>query len=465
VVNDLKALMRENVAAPPHDYLDVDALLDAGRRRVRGRRAAVVGGPALLVAGVVAVAAVSWPYGTDRAGAADKPPTPDAPTLGLADAEQAIEGRDYRVLASYTNENLDRDNGQYFDGVTDDGLILFQDGPRMGQPRPRMALMDPATDAKDWLPDLDVGQTQTWPVELGTDRLVLLGAEGGMKVHLVAYVFDRDSRQWSSMTWPSLPAVDQPRAVLGPDDRLYVFVPATQGQPPEGGWPTGRDGAAGDAEVDPEGDRSTGRDGEADDADAEGDTYHLWSASLTDLSDVRDEGLTVGDLTFTDSSMVWTDSTNGDAGMVHVRDLATGEEHSFDPHAGERCNLLSFGASDDRVVMGQYCGTYAGGVRDDRVQILTTDGDQVVTIQDSGIDGALAGSGRTGDVVTVTAYPADRGGTYVYDLGTDRFLRVSDAVSKWGMGGPAPDGEFLWGTPVNEGHGATQWLGQLLADH
>ena len=68
---------------------------------------------------------------------------------------------------------------------------------------------------------------------------------------------------------------------------------------------------------------------------------------------------------------------------------------------GERCNLLAFGATDDRVVMSQYCGTYGGGVRDDRVQILTTDGDQVVTLQDSGIEGALGGSGGTGDIVTV----------------------------------------------------------------
>ncbi len=41
-------------------------------------------------------------------------------------------------------------------------------------------------------------------------------------------------------------------------------------------------------------------------------------------------------------------------------------------------------------MLSQYCGTYDGGVRDDRVQILTTDGDQVVTLQDSGIDGAVA---------------------------------------------------------------------------
>ncbi len=448
MVNDLKALMRENVAAPPPDHLDLGALVGAGRRRVRARRAAALGGPALLVAGVVAVAAISWPNGTDKAGAADKPPAPDAPTLGLSDAEPAVEGRDYDVLASYTNENLDSDNGQYFDGVTDDGLILFRDGPRMDQLHPRFALMDPATREQDWLPDPQIGQTQTWPVELGTNRLVLLGTDdedsSAMETRLVAFVFDRDTRQWSTMRWPSLPAIEFPNADLGPDGRLYVSVSATKGQIPEGGWPTGPDG-------------------EADDADAEGDTYHVWSVSLTDGSDVRDEELTVGDLAFTDTSMVWTDSTNGDAGLVHVRDLSNGEEHFFDPHTGERCNLLNFGATDDRVMLSQYCGTYAGGVRDDRVQILTTDGDQVVTLQDSGIDGAMAGSGGINGVVTVTAYQEDRGGTYVYDLRTDRFVRISDAVSSWALGGPTPDGQFLWDTPVNHRHGATQWLGQLVS--
>lgn len=347
------------------------------------------------------------------------------------------------MLASHTNHNLDRDNGQYFDGVTDDDLILFRDGPRMGHLRPRMALMDPQTGAKDWLPDLRIGQTQIWPVKLGTDRLVLISMqEGGVRAQLVAHVFDRRTRQWTTTAWPGLPRLEQPRAVFGPDDRLYVFVPGTVGQPPKGGWPTGPDG-------------------EADDADAEGDTYHLWSVSLDDSSDVRDERLVVGDLAFTDSSMVWTDSTNGHAGLVHVRDISTGEEHSFDPHTGKRCNLLSFAATDDRVVLGQYCGTYPGGVRDDRVQILTPDGAQVDTLQDSGIEGAMAGSS---DLVTVTAF--DRGarsGTCVYDLETSRFLRLSEAVSNFAMGGPTPHGQLLWSTPVNHRHGATQWLGQVIS--
>ena len=218
-------------------------------------------------------------------------------------------------------------------------------------------------------------------------------------------------------------------------------MPATKGQVPPGGWPTGPDG-------------------EAEDADAEGDTYHLWSVSLTDRGDVRDEGLTVGDMAFTDSSMVWTDATNGHPGLVHVRDLAGGEEHSFDPHVGARCNLLGFGATGDRIVMSEYCGTYDDG-RDDRVQVLDTDGHQVVTIQDGGVEGSLAGTAGRGDVVVLTAYSRDSGGAFVYDLGSDRLLRVSDAVGNFASGGPAPAGQFLWSTPVNHRHGATQWIGQL----
>jgi hypothetical protein len=72
-----------------------------------------------------------------------------------------------------------------------------------------------------------------------------------------------------------------------------------------------------------------------------------------------------------------------------VRDLDTGPQHAFDPRSGEKCNLLSCGATENRIMMGQYCGTYDGGVRDDRVQVLDTDGGQMVTLQGSGIDGAL----------------------------------------------------------------------------
>jgi hypothetical protein len=447
--NDLAELMRSSADDAPPGDVDVASVVATGRRRVRRRRG-LVGATALATAAVVTGAAtLAWTgagSGVDDDRLTANPPRPDAPTIRLSDAEPAVEGRDYEELTSYTNEDLEADNGQYLDGVTDDGLVLFRDGPRADQRYPRFALLDPATGDKDWLPRLDIDQTQTWPVELSSDRLVLAGmgaptSEDGLHVAQLAYVFDRASRTWRTMSWPELPGVELPSGDVGPDGRLYVTTPDTQGAIPEGGWPVGTDG-------------------EAEDADAEGDTFRLWSVSLTDADDVRDEGLVVGDVAFTDDAMVWTDSSNGDAGQVHVRDLATGEETSFDPRTGERCNLLGLGASGDRIVLSQYCGTYADGVRDDRVQILSTDGEQVVTIQDSGAEGWLpAGS----EVVNLTVYGGEHGGTYAYDLAGGRFLRLSEDVSSYGLGGPTGQPrELMWHTPENRGRGATQHLGRLL---
>ncbi len=445
MVNELRALLRDNAATAPHEDDDLSAVLRGGRRRVQRRRITALGGTAAAGLAVVGLGSLVWPgpVDLDVAGV----PSPSAPTLHLADAKDAVRGGDYRVLASYTNDNLQKDNGQYFDGVTDDGLVLFRDGPRIGRRQAQLALLDPATGDKTRLPAPPVpGDGQLWPTELGATRLVFtgLGAAGADPLGgspLFAVVYDRDTDRWRRVAWPELPAVDQPAAAsLAPDGRLYVRVPATSGTPPPGGWPTGPDG-------------------EADDADAAGDTYALWSVSLSDPTDVRDERLTVGSLAFAGDRMVWTDSTNGHSGLVHVRDLATGEERAFDPRSGARCNLLSFGATEDRIVLGQYCGTYDDGVRDDRVQVLGADGAQVVTIQDSDLDGSMPGDSG---LVTVTSHQPGRSGTYVYDLGTGGFLRISTEVSSWALGGPTPQGRFLWDTPANRGRGATQWLGSLV---
>lgn len=431
MVNDLKDMLRANVAAPPSDDLDLHEIVGAGQRRVRSRRRVALGSAALATAAVVAAGAVVLPQDADPAAPVASIPAPDAPTITLADATRAVPGQDYRELASYTNEDLNADNGQYLDGVTDDGLILFRDGPRAGQWFPRFALMDPATGEKDWLPRLEgVGQDQTWPVELTSERLVLLSLENGLRGEMRAHVFDRSAREWTTMTWAGLPSVDFPRAVAGPDDRLYVRVPATEGHSMR-----------------------------SDESDFEGDTFALWSVSLTDPADARDEGLVVGDVAFTDDAMIWTDRT-GDAGMMHVRDLASGEESTVDPQVDDRCNVLGFGASGDRVVLSEYCGTYDEG-RDDRVQVLGLDGEQVVTIQGNGIDGWLPNGS---DVVNVSVHNGDdTSGTYVYDLTDGRFLRVSDGLSSWGLGGPVgTDRQFMWHTPVNKGNGATQHVGVLL---
>jgi hypothetical protein len=444
MVNELRSLLNESSDHAPYAAFDAAAVLRAGRSRTRRRRAAVIGAAGLAAAVVVvgstlALDSFQSPPDLGAAGV----PTPEGTVLRLTDATAATEGRDYRVLSSYTNEDLEADNGQYLEGLTDDGLVLFRDGPRAEQRVARYALMDPETGEKDWLPDPPAHQEQLRPVDLGAGRLLWSTAEydgdgGELRGNLELVTFDRETRSWSTTTWPGLPQIESPAARLGPDDRLYVTVPATQGEPPAGGWP-----------IQPGGD--------AEDADAEGDTFDLWSVSLTDGEDVRDEGLRVGDVTFTDDSMVWTDRTNGDSGMVHVRDLATGAETEFDPRSGERCNLLSFGATDERIVLGQYCGTYEDGVRDDRVQVLSTSGEQVVTIQDSSIDGYLASDGEPGLVVVRATHRASQG-TYIYDLSDDSFVRVTSSVSRWGFGGLTPAGHLLWDTSVNRGRGATQVL-------
>lgn len=431
MVDQLKELLREASARPPQESRDVEALLGAGRRRVRVRRAVTIGGTA-LAAGAITLGSLAWldPAPADLAAAGI--PRPSGPTIDLRGARPAVEGADYRDLTTWTNEDLDSDNGEYFDGVTDDGLVLFREGQSMDRPRARYALMDPATGEKEWLPDMPGADQQAWAVELGEDRLVMMriahqGSDGQATVRLSVY--DRAAGAWTEMRWPGLPAQDDfPVVRVGPDGRAYLTVLTDPGDVPEGGWPMGPDG-------------------EADDADAEGDVRALWSVSLTDPADVRDEQLQVGDFDFEGDRLVWTDTSGGAAGLVHVRDLSTGEETSFDPRLGERCNLLGFDVAGDRIAMSQYCGTYAGGVRDDRVQVVTTDGEQVVTIQDDGVDGGTLVGG--GDHLVVSAYDRSLGGTYLYDLDSGDLLRLSDGTSSWVTGqGPTPGEQFLWNEPA-----------------
>ena len=198
--------------------------------------------------------------------------------------------------------------------------------------------------------------------------------------------------------------------------------------------------------------------GEADDADAEGDTYHLWSVSLSDAQDVRDEGLTFGSLAFTPSSMVWTDSERRAAGRVHVRDLSSGEEHSR-PHAGDRCNLLLLRRDRRPDRHGRVLrhlrprGPRRPGAGPDHRRR------QVTTIQDSGLDGAIAGTGGVNGLVVITAYPPDAGHLASTTWAPTGWIRVSDAIARFAMGGPVPAGQFVWTTPSTAT--APQWLGEV----
>lgn len=430
MVNEVRTLLRQAAEESPHEETDLSTVLAAGRSRVRRRRLAVVGAVAAVATVGTAGVVVLEPGGSDPDRVAEhRVPRPDGPVLRLSDAGRAVAGRDYEQVASHTNRDLNQENGQYFDGVTEDGQIVFRDGPRTNTNQVRIALRDPETGRTDWLPAIP-SQLSPRPVALNEDRLVFaVEEEPGRPFRVLA--FERATRTWSQRTWPTLPVGGGYPTAVAPDGRIYVGVEATTGSVPPGGWPTGPDG-------------------DAEDAGAEGDTYDLWSVSPTDPSDVRDERLRVGSFDLTDTALVWSTATNGTNRRIHVRDLATGAEHDFDPRSGKRCNLLGFSASGDKIVLGQYCGTYDDG-RDDRVQVLTTEGRTVTTIQGSSIDGGLADGDGDGHLVTVRAWQEKEEGTYVYDLDDGRFLRLTDSVSSWALGGPTRVGELLVDVAYGEG--------------
>jgi hypothetical protein len=61
----------------------------------------------------------------------------------------------------------------------------------------------------------------------------------------------------------------------------------------------------------------------------------------------------------------------------------------------------------------------------------------------------------------VTSHEPGGAGTYIYDLDSGRFLRISEDVSSWSTSGPTPEGQLLWNTPENGGRGMSH-LGELI---
>lgn len=420
MVNDLKQLLHDNVTAPPPDHLDLAGVVSRGRSRVRVRRAAVV-------AGTVAAVAVLGAGGAALGGLFDGGPGPashrgqDAPVgpvVKLSESVPAVAGRDYRVVTSWTNENLDRANGQYLDGITDDGRVVLRDGPHGIHNEVRLVLLDQAMKDQDSLPPPP--QSIQSPVELGAERLVYSTARGGL-THPGVAILDRDTHTWRTMSWPGLPDRDYVQMQVGADDRLYVAF--------------------------------------ADPAVGSGlEKFDLWSASLTDRSDVRDEHLVVGEFDLLGDELTWTSTHNAPNDGLHVRDLGTGQETDVDPMSGDRCNQLSLSRTPSYVVMYQYCGTH-DGVRDDRVQVVTPSGDPVVTIQGDGVELGYA----TDRGVVVDTYARKGGGSYLYEFESGRLRRMTDAVSHFGLVSLFPDGSDYvgWHTPETNGHGATQWIGEV----
>jgi hypothetical protein len=416
MVNDLRRLLHDSVTAPPADRMQLADVLDTGKRKVRRRRVAALTGIAAAVVCVIGLAGFvggGMSPRPDDSSVADRSNDPIGRVLWLADAEAAVAGRDYDVLTTQTNEDLDRSRGRYFDGFTDDGLVLVQDGPR-GRKAARFALLDPRTGTRSWLAPAPVSLEQ--PLHLGRYRLLLRAAEvtpdeNGPGV----WSYDRRTRQWRHLEWPVLPGGEYSTAVLGPENRLYVGL-------------------------------ATGSDWE---------TFDLWSVALDDPADVRDEKTEVGDFDIDGTRLVWTDASSRPISKVTVRDLETDDEDSFDPKSGDRCDQLDLQATASRIILTENCGI-RDRIRDDRIQVVEYDGKSVLTVRGDGSDIAQAGDDR----LLVDSY-GPKPGSYLYRFDTGDWLRVSEETSRYGLINDSWGDLQTWHTAANGWRGAKQWVVRL----
>jgi len=171
----------------------------------------------------------------------------------------------------------------------------------------------------------------------------------------------------------------------------------------------------------------------------------LWSMPL-DGSGPPTKVTDVGAWGIDGNTLVWTDTSSAPASRVTVRDLQTGEEHSFDPQSGDRCNQLSLSVARGVIGLGEYCGT-KHGIRDDRMHVVTTDGRPLVTIQGDGLE--AGGVGRGFVTATSYGYHGTPPGTYVYDLDAARLVRIADRAGNVGPNTAAGGRTLTWSVAVS----------------
>ncbi|MFC6286273.1 hypothetical protein ACFP3Q_07725 [Nocardioides sp. GCM10027113] len=417
--HDLSSLLREAAAQPTSEVAsDVVEVVRLGRARVRRRRRTVaVSVCAAAVAVATTVSVLASGAGLGRIDPAEQRLEPVGPVVSPDDAVPGRAGRDWTQLATWTNDNLNRANGQYLSGVTPDGMALIKDGPHGIRNLVRWGLLQPRSGAVSWLPGTPRNDLER-PLLIEDHRIVFYGSVGR---EAAVIVFDRDAVTWSDPLPLGMSAMEVSQAQLGADDRVY-FVED--------------DGSYG------------GR---------------LWSRSLNPGDEPRDEGLNVGELVAQGDLLVWTKVTNDPNDQVTIRDLVTGEERTFDPQSGDRCNQLSLQVAGEHLVLGQYCGTTNGGrtpVRDDRVQVVDLEGDPVVTVRGHGVEAGTASA----DGVVVTAYGSiddPDGTTYLWHFERGELLELADSRSNYSWTWLPDHSVLTWTEATNGRRGAAQVIATL----
>lgn len=442
-MTDLRTLMRSAATDPDPATDDLGAVLTQGRRRVRRRRlGTLAGGCAVVLAAVAAPLGLGGVFGDET----EAPPSagsgaPDdivGPTLQLQDATAAREGTDYEVLLEQRNQDLESEQGAYYQGVTDDAQAIFEDQRASGGTS-QWSLVDTSTGDRTDIPPAPRNGLSV--LQATRDRIVFAPAAADASADRIEIVvFDRSTSQWRVVTVRGPGSGLAQQAAVGPDDRIYLTL----------------DPMMSEEELQ----EQPGDTGTIVPATVDGVPGRLWSASLTGPADVRDEGISVGAFGIDDQGLVWT-VPGEDGDRVHVRDWSTGAEREFDPQVADGCSVVSLSSfltsQGRRVALSQYCGE-SGGVRDDRVQIVDDGGGSVATIQDDG----LLEAGAAGALVRLTAYDGADQGNYLFDPDSGRFLRLGQSRSVYDMGGPTPPGYVIWDEAVDGSTGTQQYVARLL---
>jgi hypothetical protein len=415
---ELRDMLHDAVSAPPHEASDPRALLESGHRRVTRRRRTVATLAAVVVLALAGSAALLPRLGRGSPGPVG-PVQPVGRVVHPADAVDAVRGRDYRVLYRHDSGNLDRANGLSIGPVAEDGSVLVQDGPHGIHNRSRYGVLDPTTGRTRWLPDPpDAGDNGLGLVGFDRDHLVL--ADDAMDGrHLGLWVLARSTVSWRRMTVDVADAglsFDTLAARALADGRVYLS-------------------------------------GTGDGGPATRERGHLWSVALTPGATLRDEKVDVGTFAIQDGVLTYMAYDNRPTSELHVRDLATGEDRTYDTQSGRHCNQLGMVRVGDDIALWQYCGTHRR-VRDDRVQVVTATGAPVVTVQGDDLELDQA----TDRFLSVVDDLGPDAGTYVYDLRRGRLLRVSHGRSHFAGTGNGHGSRLIWSTPILHGHGRTQWV-------
>ena len=383
MVTELRHLLEESVQHPPAEPYDTGAIVRRAHTRRRRHRLVAVGSALAVVAvagaGYGVVRELTGGTGADKVAHTEPVGPVVHPGRGARRPGQGRHGlRVVREPSTWTT--YASGNGRLYEQVTSDGRVLVSQATRRDPDDliteyQRFGLQDPVTGELRWLPAPpgaryadDHAPSGPVVVAVRGDTVVWLDRE---RAPMPIDVYDLGTRTWSHLSidtkacrWQRGRDDLQGLAVSG--DRLY-FVPVDFAAP------------------------------------GPSDRRTLWSMPLdgSGRPHVRPRsaaGRSTGHARV-DRGHQRADSPG------HGARPADGEEHSFDPQSGDRCNQLSLSVARGVIGLGEYCGE-KHRIRDDRMHVVTTDGRPLVTLQGNGIEAGGVSRG----FVTATAYGDRRPG-------------------------------------------------------